>query len=225
MTGAAAALVLSYLLGSFPSAIVIGRLFFGRDPRLEGSGNSGGTNAFRVFGWKAGVAVALLDIAKGAAAAGIVSRLADPSFLSVDGAVLLCGCAATVGHVWTVFAGFKGGKGVATAAGAVLVFAPHGFTVALIAFALVLLSTGIVSLSSMAAAAGFSATVFLSALLGRPTSRWLLGFSVFAAPFIFFTHRSNIGRLLRGEEKRFEKIALFRRLFRGKTEKGRSGDL
>ena len=220
MTSAAAALVLSYLLGSFPSAIVIGRLFFGRDPRLEGSGNSGGTNAFRVFGWKAGLVVALLDVAKGAAAAGLVSRLADPSFLSADGAVLLCGCAATVGHVWTVFAGFRGGKGVATAAGAVLVFAPLGFAVALFTFALVLLSTGIVSLSSMVAAASFSATVLVSALMGTPTSGWLIGFALFATPFIVFTHRANIGRLLAGGEKRFEKVALLRKLFRGRGSSG-----
>ncbi len=217
MTGVAAALVLSYLLGSFPSAIVIGKLFFGRDPRLEGSGNSGGTNAFRVFGWKAGLAVALVDVAKGAVAAGIVSRLADTSFMPAEGAALLCGCAATIGHVWTVFAGFKGGKGVATAAGAVLVFAPLGFAVALVAFALVLLSTGIVSLSSMAAAAGFSATILIAALLGAPTSGWLLGFAFFATPFIVFTHRANIRRLLHGEEKRFGKVALLRRLFKGKT--------
>ena len=218
MTGAATALALSYLLGSFPSAIVIGKLFFGRDPRLEGSGNSGGTNAFRVFGWKAGLAVALIDVAKGAAAAGIVSRLADPSFLPAGGATLLCGCAATVGHVWTVFAGFKGGKGVATAAGAVLVCAPLGLAVALLAFALVLLSTGIVSLSSMAAATSFSATVLVSAFLGAPTSGWLIGFAFFAAPFIVFTHRANIRRLLAGEEKRFENVALLRKLFKGKSE-------
>lgn len=216
-----AAIALSYLLGSFPSAIVIGRACFGRDPRKEGSGNSGGTNAFRVFGWKAGLAVALLDVSKGAASAGLVSRLADPAFLPVDGAVLLCGLAAVVGHVWTIFAGFKGGKGVATAAGAVLVFAPPAFAVALAAFALVLLSTGIVSLSSMAAAASFSATVIVSALAGVPTSGWLLGFAFFATPFIVFTHRANIGRLIHGDEKRFEKVALLRRLFSGRGPSAR----
>jgi len=214
------AIALSYLLGSFPSAIVIGLVFFGRDPRKEGSGNSGGTNAFRVFGWKAGIAVALLDVSKGAAAAGLVSRLADTAFLPADGAVLLCGLAAVVGHVWTIFAGFKGGKGVATAAGAVLVFAPPAFAVALAAFAMLLLCTGIVSLSSMAAAASFSATIIVAALLGVPTSGWLLGFAIVATPFIVFTHRTNIGRLIRGDEKRFEKVALLRNLFRGRGPSG-----
>ncbi|MBN2874239.1 MAG: glycerol-3-phosphate 1-O-acyltransferase PlsY [Spirochaetales bacterium] len=214
MTGIAAALALSYLLGSFPSAIVVGTLFFHRDPRREGSGNSGGTNAFRVFGWKAGLLVSTLDVAKGMVAAGVVSRLVDPAVLPADGASLLCGIAAVVGHVWTVFAGFKGGKGVATAAGALLVFAPLHFAAALVAFVLVLLSTGIVSLSSMAAAVGLSASVAVVAIAGHYVSPWLAGFAAFATPFIVFTHRANIGRLVRGQESRFEKVALLRRLFR-----------
>ncbi len=213
MMGLALALILSYLAGSFPSAIVIGKVFFKRDPRLEGSGNAGGTNAFRVFGWKAGVAVSLIDILKGFLSAAFISRLALAGPLTREGAMLLCGVAATVGHVWTVFAGFKGGKGVATAAGAVLAFAPLGFAVALAAFALVLVSSGIVSLSSMAAALSLSLTLVLPALLGQAQSPWLVGFGLFATPFIFFTHRANIGRLLRGQEKRFEKLALLRRLF------------
>jgi acyl phosphate:glycerol-3-phosphate acyltransferase len=212
--GLAAAIILSYLAGSFPSAIVIGKLFFKRDPRLEGSGNAGGTNAFRVFGWKAGTAVSLIDLAKGFLAAAFISRLALAGPLPREGAMLLCGVAATLGHVWTVFAGFKGGKGVATAAGAVLAFAPLGFAVALAAFALTLMGSGIVSLSSMAAALSLSLTLIAPAFLGQDQSPWLVGFGVFATPFIFFTHRANIGRLLRGEEKRFEKLALLRRLFR-----------
>jgi glycerol-3-phosphate acyltransferase PlsY len=210
----AAALLLSYLAGSFPSAIVIGKLFFKRDPRLEGSGNAGGTNAFRVFGWKAGVAVSLIDLMKGFLSAAVISRLALGGPLGREGAMLLCGVAATIGHVWTVFAGFKGGKGVATAAGAVIAFAPLGFAVALAAFAFVLLSFGIVSLASMAAALSLSLSLIAPALLGQGQSPWLLGFGIFATPFIFFTHRANIGRLLRGEEKRFEKLAVFRRLFK-----------
>ncbi|HAE22105.1 MAG TPA: acyl-phosphate glycerol 3-phosphate acyltransferase [Spirochaetaceae bacterium] len=210
----ALAIVLSYLAGSFPSAIVIGKLFFKRDPRLEGSGNAGGTNAFRVFGWKAGTAVALIDLFKGFLAAAIISRLASAGPVSREGSMLLCGVAATLGHVWTIFAGFKGGKGVATAAGAVLAFAPLGFAVALAAFALTLLSSGIVSLASMAAALSLSLTLILPALLGQGQSPWLVGFGIFASPFIFFTHRANIGRLRRGEEKRFEKLALLPRLFR-----------
>ena len=117
MIGLAAVLALSYLLGSFPTSIVVGKVFFRRDIRAEGSGNAGGTNAFRVFGWKAGVLVILVDVGKGIAAALLVSRLASGSPLPPDAVKLAAGTAATIGHVWTVFAGFRGGKGVATAAG------------------------------------------------------------------------------------------------------------
>ncbi len=207
-----AMLALSYLLGSFPTAIVAGRLFFGRDPRLEGSGNAGATNVFRLFGWKAGVAVSLVDLAKGAAAVALVAPLASGAPLPPDASRLLAGLAAVAGHVWTVFAGFRGGKGIATSAGAILVLAPGAFLVALAAFALTLLSTGIVSLSSMAAAAGFSATVLGAAAAGRGVSPWLLGFALAAPPFVLFTHRKNLRNLAQGREKRFEKAALLRRL-------------
>ncbi|TFG79516.1 MAG: glycerol-3-phosphate 1-O-acyltransferase PlsY [Spirochaetales bacterium] len=212
MLGVVAAILLSYLIGSFPSAIVIGRIFFGRDLRTEGSGNAGGTNAFRVFGWKAGLAVSVLDVAKGAVVAIFLSRLIDNTIVPREGAMLVTGLLAVIGHVWTVFGGFRGGKGVATAAGVVMVIAPLGFFAALAAFSLVLMSTGIVSLSSMTAAL----TLSISILVTTPAdaSPWLFGFALFATPFIMFTHRANIGRLLRGEEKRFEKVALLRRLFK-----------
>ncbi|MBN1519129.1 MAG: glycerol-3-phosphate 1-O-acyltransferase PlsY [Spirochaetales bacterium] len=211
--------VLSYLAGSFPTSIIIGKLFFGRDPRLEGSGNAGGTNSFRVFGWKAGLAVSLLDVAKGALAAGLLSRLVPADVLPPEASMMLCGLAAVAGHVWTVFAGFRGGKGVATAAGAILVFAPASFGAALLGFALVLLSTGIVSAASITAAVVFSASALIIELSGPAPSGWLIGFACLAAPFIMFTHRSNIGRLARGEEKRFDKLALLGKLFRRRTGK------
>jgi glycerol-3-phosphate acyltransferase PlsY len=219
--GLVLALILSYLAGSFPTAVVVGRLFFNRDPRNEGSGNAGGTNAFRVFGWKAGMAVALVDLGKGYLAAAALSLLAAgsasaPPPVAREGAMLLCGLAAVAGHVWTVFAGFRGGKGVATAAGALLAFAPAAFVPAAAAFALVLLSTGIVSLSSISAACALSVALIAPAFGSAGQSPWLLGFGLFAAPFITFTHRANIGRLLRRQEKRFEKVALLRRLFVGR---------
>lgn len=217
MIGLIAALILSYLAGSFPTAVVVGKLFFKRDPRNEGSGNAGGTNAFRVFGWKAGLAVALVDVGKGYLAAAAISLLAGGAAAPAarEGAMLLCGLAAVAGHVWTVFAGFRGGKGVAAAAGALLAFAPAAFIPAAAAFALVLLSTGIVSLSSILAACVLSAALIAPAFGASGQSPWLLGFGFLAAPFIAFTHRANIGRLLRGQEKRFEKVALLRKLFLG----------
>ena len=125
---------------------------------------------------------------------------------------MLCGGAAVAGHVWTVFAGFRGGKGVATAAGALLAAAPLPAAFAALAFALVLLSTGVVSLSSLAAALAFPATLLAGLALGRPVSPLLLGFSLVLAPLIFYTHRSNLARLRRGEEKRFERLRVLGRL-------------
>ena len=214
MPGLAAALVLSYLLGSFPTSIVVGKLFFGRDIRSVGSGNAGGTNTFRVFGWKAGIIVVLADLGKGVTAALLVSRLALGGPLSPDAARLAAGTAATIGHVWTVFAGFRGGKGVATAAGALAAVAPLPFLAALAAFALGILSTGIVSVGSLAAAVVFPLAALALRLFGLPVSDVLLGFAFLLAPLIFWTHRKNIVRLVRKEENRFEKLRILPRLFR-----------
>jgi len=214
--GPAAALILSYLLGSFPTSIVVGKVFFRRDIRAEGSGNAGGTNTFRVFGWKAGVLVVLVDVGKGVAAALLASRLAAGSSLPADAIRLACGTAATLGHVWTVFAGFRGGKGVATAAGTLAAVAPLPFLAALAAFALGILSTGIVSVGSLSAAVVFPAAALVFRAVGLPVSDVLLGFSFLLAPLIFWTHRKNIGRLLRGEENRFEKLRLLAKLFHKK---------
>ena len=101
---------LSYLLGSIPTSIIVGRIFFGKDPRQHGSLNAGGTNAFRVFGWEAGTVVTFIDIGKGVVATLLISRLAAGS-IPTDIARLLSGCSAILGHIWTVFAGFRGGKG------------------------------------------------------------------------------------------------------------------
>ncbi|MCX7023814.1 MAG: glycerol-3-phosphate 1-O-acyltransferase PlsY [Spirochaetes bacterium] len=207
----AGAMLLSYLAGSFPTSIVVGRLFFGKDIRTGGSGNAGGTNAFRVFGWKAGLAVVIVDLGKGLAAALFISRLASGSGLPDDSGKLLCGAAAVAGHVWTVFAGFRGGKGVATAAGALIATAPAATGIAALVFAGVIAATGTVSLGSLSAAAAFPLALAGLGLLGFPPSPWLLGFSLAMVPLIAFTHRANLGRLLRGEEKRFERLMIFRR--------------
>lgn len=213
MIGLAAVLALSYLLGSFPTSIVVGKVFFRRDIRKEGSGNAGGTNTFRVFGWKAGVLVVLVDVGKGIAAALLVSRLAADTVLPPDAVRLAAGTAATIGHVWTVFAGFRGGKGVATAAGTLAATAPLPFLAALAAFTLGILSTGIVSVGSLAAAAVFPLAALAFRAAGFPVSDVLLGFAFLLAPLIVWTHRKNIRRLIRGEENRFEKLRLLAKLF------------
>lgn len=214
LTGLFLLVALSYLAGSFPTSIVVGRLFFGFDIRTKGSGNAGGTNSFRVLGWKAGLVVVIVDVGKGALAALFISRLGLSSGWPVELLGLIAGFAAVAGHVWTIFAGFRGGKGIATAAGALVAIAPLPTGLAALVFALVLLSTGIVSLSSLAAALVFPLSLVALGLFGLPPSPWLLGFACLLAPFIFFTHRSNIGRLLKGTENRFDHLILWKRIRR-----------
>jgi glycerol-3-phosphate acyltransferase PlsY len=215
-----AAALASYLAGSFPTSIVIGRAFFGRDIRAEGSGNAGGTNAFRVFGWKAGVAVVLVDVGKGVLAALLLSRIGEPSGLSSEFLSLISGAAAVAGHVWTIFARFRGGKGVATAAGALFATAPLPAAFALVAFVLAVGFTGIVSLGSLAAALAFPLSLLFLGLMGKPPSPVLVVFALIIAPLVFYTHRANIRRLRRGEEKGFERLRIFGR-FVGKGRRGR----
>lgn len=214
MIGLAAILVLSYLLGSIPTSVIVGRLFFGRDPRDLGSGNAGGTNAFRVFGWKAGVPTVLVDVGKGAAAVLFVARI--PVGLAVPHEVVqaCAGCAAVVGHVWTVFAGFRGGKGVGTAAGMVAALYPLGVLCSAAVFGLVLFSTGIVSVASMTAAVLFPVALLVLDRTGvARVSPILFWFSLPLAALIIFTHRANIRRLVKGTENRFPRLMVLTRLF------------
>jgi acyl phosphate:glycerol-3-phosphate acyltransferase len=204
-------LLLSYLIGSFPTSIVVGKLFFKKDIREYGSGNAGGTNTVRVFGWAAGVPVILIDIAKGAAAVLWISQIrifdtGSADLFSAAAVAFAAGAAAVCGHIWSVFAVFRGGKGVATAAGMIAALYPIGFGAALIVFAAVVALTGIVSAASIAAAVLFP--VILLVVDGAGVSQvppLLLWMSIPIALLILFTHRKNIGRLLRGEEKRLFK--------------------
>ncbi len=207
--------VLSYLVGSFPTSIVIGRLFFGRDPRAAGSGNAGGTNAMRVFGWKAGVATMAIDAGKGVLATLLISRLPAPAAVPREALQILAGCSAVVGHVWTVFAGFRGGKGMATAAGMAASLYPLALAFCLPVFAVVLVLTGWVSVASMAAAVSFPFLLLVIRATGlQEVPPILFWFSIPLAALIVFTHRSNIRRLAAGTENRVEKAMVVRRLLR-----------
>ena len=200
--------LLSYLLGAVPTSIIVGKLFFKTDIRDHGSGNAGGTNAVRVFGGRAGAAVILVDVAKGAAAVLLVSRLplfegAEAPLLPADATALVAGVAAVIGHIWTVFASFRGGKGVATAAGMVAGLYPVAFAATIPVFVIAIALSGIVSVGSIAAAIGFPLILLLLDATGVSSpSALLLWVSLFIALLILFTHRTNIARLLRGEEKR-----------------------
>jgi len=209
-------LVLSYLLGAFPSSIVYGKVFRRVDVRKHGSGNAGGTNAWRVLGWKIGLPVMLTDVAKGALASLLIARIplgTLPFEFSI--VALLCGVAALLGHVFPVYTGFRGGKGVATGAGMLLVNAPIPVACALGVFALALFLFGKVSLGSILAAISLPITIVLiNRLTSINYSMLLLGLTIALALFILYTHRSNIQRLIRGEEKGFSKLQLWKRVLR-----------
>lgn len=207
--------LLSYLAGSIPTSVIIGRLFFGRDLRQHGSGNAGATNAFRVYGWKAGVPTIVVDVGKGVLATLVLSRLPAPASLPRELVQVLAGCAAVVGHVWTVFAGFRGGKGVGTAAGMVASLYPLPLAVCAAVFALALAASGIVAVASLTAAAAFPLVLLVLDAAGvlavPPILFWL---SLPLAALIFYTHRSNIRRLAAGTENRFPRLMIFARLAR-----------
>lgn len=203
-------ILLSYLVGSIPTSIVTGKLIFGKDVRDYGSGNAGGTNAWRTFGWKTGVFVMLADVGKGVVATLFVSQLPAPEALSHEVVQLIAGSSAVLGHIWTIFAGFKGGKGVGTAAGMLVALYPVAILICLAIFGLVLVFTGFVSASSMSAALALPVVLWIMDTTGwRAISPTLFYFSIPIALLIFFTHRSNIKRLINGTENRFDKVRIF----------------
>ena len=194
------AVVLSYLSGSIPFAAIAGRLC-GVDLRKQGSGNLGATNVFRVLGWKIGVLVFLADALKGALPVlYLPPRIAGPRDPIIW--AIACGIAAIVGHVRPLFLKLRrGGKGVATAAGVFFALAPVPMAVTFVLFVAVVFATGYVSLGSMLSAVVLPSLLLVT--LGPRSPLFLV--SVVIAIFVFWTHRSNIGRLRRGEEHRFGK--------------------
>ncbi len=209
-------IVLSYLVGSFPTALVFGKLFKGIDIRKYGSKNLGSTNTYRVLGWKMGALVQVVDILKSAAATLLISKLfygALPfenrtPFEDITVVQIIAGISAIIGHVWTIFAGFKGGKGINTAAGLLLSVAPVDALIAISIFIVVLVFSGYVSLGSIAAAFAFPSTMFIRENLFKVEIdgyHTLIYFSIAVCIFLIYNHRANIKRLMYGEENRFER--------------------
>ncbi len=205
--------ILSYLVGSIPTSIIISKLVKGIDIRNFGSGNAGGTNVMRVLGWKYGVLVILLDALKGAIAVILVARLhfgvlpfqnVSPfdDFTLVQ---IIAGLSAVVGHIWTIFAGFKGGKGIATALGMLIMIITVDMLIALAVFVLTVSISKYVSLGSILGALAVPATLiirenlFNSHIEGYHT---LLPFVFAVSILVLFTHRKNIIRIFNGTENR-----------------------
>lgn len=213
MLSVAVIMLISYLLGSIPGSLWTGKYVYGVDLRNYGSGNAGATNAFRVLGWKAGVISTVVDLGKGLLAAGVVAPLLriDPipmwGLVPWQAATVVClvaGVVAIIGHMFPIWANFQGGKGMNTAAGVLFALTPITTAITLGVFFLVLISFRYVSLASMTAAIAFPSTVAIRRYLFDIESLdpSLLVFGAVMAAGIIVAHRSNIKRLLRGNENR-----------------------
>lgn len=194
-------LLLAYLIGSVPTSVWIGKSFYGIDVREHGSKNAGATNTMRIFGWKAGITVLLIDILKGWLAVNLihVTNYYIPETGDFVEFQLLLGIAAILGHIFPIYVGFRGGKGVATLFGLVLAINPEPTLMCIGIFIITLIITKYVSLSSMIAGFAFPAVVIF---VFKTTTPSLVIFSMIIAVLLLFTHQKNIERLLRKEEKK-----------------------
>ncbi len=208
-----AIIILSYLVGSIPTSIIVSKLAKGIDIREHGSGNAGGTNVMRVLGWKHGLLVILLDALKGVLAVVVIARLhygsipfenATPfdDFTLVQ---IFAGISAVIGHIWTVFAGFKGGKGIATALGMLLMIVTVDMLVAIGVFIIVVYISKYVSLGSILGAIAVPLTLIVRENIFNvdiPSYNTLLPFVIALVMLVIFTHRKNVVRLINGNENK-----------------------
>ena len=218
----APALVLaSYLIGSLSGSLLLGRLR-GVDIRRAGSGNAGGTNAFRTQGAWFALGTVLFDIGKGALAAWLGLRFAVPAAggagadAGVGAWAYACAFAAALGHVWPVFHGFRGGKGAATMVGGLALLWPASLLPTFLVWLLALVLGGYVGLATMLAGLSLVPQAWWSG-----AERNLVAYAILVAAFLVFTHRANIARLRAGTESRFEGVRLFARL-RGRRAQRRT---
>ena len=213
--------LVSYLIGSIPFALIAGKLFKGIDLRNYGSGNLGSTNAFRVLGAPLGILVQILDIAKGLFVVLVVTEFFYSHlpftnytpFEDITVAKIIAGVSAIIGHTYSIFAGFKGGKGINTALGVLISLSPVDAGISIGFFILTVLSSGYVSLGSIVASFTFPLMMFIREnyfkvnISGYDT---LIFFSIAVSVLLIYNHRANIKRLLYGNENRFEKLWIIR---------------
>ena len=201
-------LLISYLTGSFPSAVWVGKIFFNKDVREYGSGNAGATNTFRVLGKSAGIPVLLLDVLKGWVSVNYIIFLSE-DFIPISGSVtstqfeiqLAFGIAAVVGHLFPIFTGFRGGKGIATLLGILIGLNFTAALFSLLIFVFVFVISKYVSLASILASMTFPVVVF-QILKESEVNSSLEMFAIFVPILTLITHQKNIERLIRGEENK-----------------------
>lgn len=213
--------ILSYLLGSIPTAVIISKKFFGFDIREKGSGNMGSTNAFRILGTKWGVIVQVVDIVKGILAVAVLPYLfgdgitfpGNTYFQDITIVKVIAGIFAVAGHMWSVFVGFRGGKGINTAVGMLIGITPLDVGIAIAFFIIAVIFSGYISLGSIAGAVALPSSLFFRYNIlhdNIPYYDPVIYFLIGLMALIVFQHRKNIGRLLKGTENRFSKLHLIR---------------
>ena len=195
-------LIGAYSFGSIPFSVIVGYMFAGVDVRKTGSGNAGATNVYRVAGLPAAIIAGLLDALKGVLPV-LVAKMLLPN---EEWLQIASGLAAVAGHIFPVFAGFKGGKGVNTLLGMFMVLLPIEMLICLGVFAVVFALTRIVSVGSMTAGVSLSVIALIEKyIMAKNMSVLLLSACVGVTLLVLFTHRANIRRLVRGEEKRLSR--------------------
>ncbi len=195
-------IIAAYLIGSIPTAVWVGKIFYNKDVREYGSGNAGATNTFRVLGVKAGIPVLIIDVFKGWISVNLPHFFDTGMFAYSSSFInfqLVLGLAALLGHIFPIYAGFRGGKGIATLLGIIIALDPHGALFAISIFLIILVLSRFVSLSSMIAALSFP--LYIIAIEKNPYLSITI-FSLFIAILVLITHQKNIERLLRGEESK-----------------------
>jgi len=200
--------VIAYLLGSIPTAVWVGKSYYGIDVREHGSKNAGATNTFRVLGKRPGILVLTIDVVKGALAVLLPTFILSADAIGLDRLIqiqLVSAVGAIVGHVFPLFANFNGGKGVATSLGVIIGIHPPAAGICLLVFLLVFLATKYVSLGAIVTSFAFPLVIIF---VFHVQSLWLIGFSILLGSTVIITHKKNIVRLLKGEES---KMNLFKK--------------
>ncbi len=199
--------IAAYFLGSIPTAVWVGKIRYGIDVRDHGSKNAGATNTFRVLGKKPGIIVLAIDISKGFTAVFLpfIVGMGEYGSDELIHLQLVCALCAVIGHVLPLFAGFRGGKGVATSLGVIIGIHPPAAAICLGIFLIVFIISNFVSLGAMTAACSFP--ILLVTAFGV-RSPWLIAFSIVLSLAVIYSHKKNIGRLLKGEEN---KMNLFKK--------------
>lgn len=212
--------IIAYLMGSIPTGVWISKIFFGFDIREKGSKSTGSTNIFRILGKKWGIAVQLIDILKGYIPAGVFAVILGSGIqlfdfsdgMSLTILKLFAGILAILGHVFPIFASFKGGKGVNTSTGMLLALMPTEALLAILVFILTAILSGYVSLGSLFAVITIPVSLLIRHFILKSDIQGfelLIGFGIILTVAIFVTHKSNIKRLIKGEESRFDNIRIF----------------